>query len=161
MKTSPALLRHQQPCGEMCPRTLTSQRHYLNVTPLTPQRVCFFWVAFAVMHPLNFGQYQALAFHTALAPQRITRHLVIRSNSTPGMRFARGRVSRLGSFVIAVKITPLEMEREKRSAANCGERDSILGRFDVMFKHIETGFISDGESCTQWVYWKILGKLGL
>lgn len=103
------------------------------------------------MHPLNFGQFWSPAFHTVSAPQRITRHLVIRSNSAPGMRFAQGHMSRLGSFVIAVKITPLETERERRreggKAANCRERDSILECFDITFEDIETGFINDaGES---------------
>lgn len=98
------------------------------------------------MHPLNSGQYRSPACHTVSSPQRITRHLVIHSNSAPGMRFARGHMSRLGSFVIAVKITPLEREREReKKAANCRERDSILECFDIIFKDFETRFINDGK----------------
>lgn len=63
------------------------------------------------------------------------------------MRFARGHMSRLVSFVIAVKITPLEREseREKRKQQIAErERDSILECFDIIFNK-------------QWFYWKMLG----
>lgn len=148
MKTSPALLREQQRRGEMRPLTLTRQRHYLNVTSLTPEHLCFLG---RICSDAS-SQFRSI-------PVTAVSHCVgtSKDNKTPcySQQFCSWDAVCLRSHVSprficyscqnhTIRNRKREREREGKAKQQIAERGIQLWNvFNIAFEDIETGFVND------------------